>query len=179
MAGVSYVMIGMASNEGVTPIGQLNMNDLLLTPKLHLPLPPQNLVARPRLLERFATGANLPLTLISAPAGYGKTTLLSEWIAAAGSADRVVWVSLDEKDNDTRQFGRSYPCSSNGRQRSRPRLLGPAGQCGVSHPCPPARLGRRERVQGTLPGRHASPRTQTLINFLRKIPRQSPCSARY
>jgi LuxR family maltose regulon positive regulatory protein len=52
------------------------------------------------LVERLMHGATCPLTLISAPAGYGKTTLLSEWI----SNFNVAWLSLDEKDNDPMRF---------------------------------------------------------------------------
>ncbi|MGH3337373.1 MAG: AAA family ATPase, partial [Propionibacteriaceae bacterium] len=57
---------------------------------------------RPRLFERLNEGLNRRLTLISAPAGFGKTTLLSEWIA---SCEReAAWVSLDEGDNDLTHF---------------------------------------------------------------------------
>ncbi len=54
---------------------------LLLT-KLYIPPPRPELVPRPRLIERLNAGQHRKLTLISAPAGFGKTTLLSEWIAA-------------------------------------------------------------------------------------------------
>jgi LuxR family maltose regulon positive regulatory protein len=52
----------------------------LLTTKLHIPPVRPELVTRPRLLERLNAGLHHKLTLISAPAGFGKTTLLSEWI---------------------------------------------------------------------------------------------------
>ena len=77
----------------------------LLTSKLHLPVPRAKLVSRPRLLARLDEGLRCKLTLISAPAGFGKTTLLSEWIVAFKPDDvvaqyRVAWLSLDESDNN-------------------------------------------------------------------------------
>jgi LuxR family maltose regulon positive regulatory protein len=76
----------------------------LLATKLHVPPPRPDLVPRPRLLRRLEEGLHLGhrLTLVSAPAGFGKTTLLSSWVA---SADRsVAWLSLDEGDNDPAFF---------------------------------------------------------------------------
>ena len=74
----------------------------LLTTKLYIPPVRPDLVPRPRLVERLNAGLDGKLTLISAPAGFGKTTLLSEW--AAGCGRPVAWVSLDEGDNDTARF---------------------------------------------------------------------------
>ena len=63
------------------------------------------LVARPRLSERLSRGAESALTLVSAPAGFGKTTLLAEWLAAAPADGRsVAWLSLDQRDNDPALF---------------------------------------------------------------------------
>jgi LuxR family maltose regulon positive regulatory protein len=76
----------------------------LLSTKLYIPPPGPNLVHRPRLVERLDEGLHLgkKLTLVSAPAGFGKTTILSEWVA---SADRPVgWITLDESDNDPIRF---------------------------------------------------------------------------
>lgn len=70
----------------------------LLSTKFFVPRPRSNLVTRPRLIERLNTGLDKKLTLIAAPAGFGKTTLLSEWIPK--SPRRVTWLSLDEGDND-------------------------------------------------------------------------------
>jgi len=63
-----------------------------------------NLVSRPHLVKRLATGLEGPLTLISAPAGFGKTTLFSEWRAADGASTSVAWLSLDANDNDPLRF---------------------------------------------------------------------------
>jgi LuxR family maltose regulon positive regulatory protein len=64
-------------------------------------------VPRPRLIERLNAGLDRKLTLISAPAGFGKTTLLSEWIHRKGVVTaplHVAWLSLDEGDNDPAHF---------------------------------------------------------------------------
>jgi ATP/maltotriose-dependent transcriptional regulator MalT len=62
-------------------------------------------VARPRLSERLSRGAESALTLVSAPAGFGKTTLLAEWLAVAAAGGRsVAWLSLDQRDNDPALF---------------------------------------------------------------------------
>jgi LuxR family maltose regulon positive regulatory protein len=70
----------------------------LLATKLHIPPARPNLVARPRLLERLDQGLAARLILLSAPAGFGKTTLLSAWLAGLPSS--ATWVSLDTGDND-------------------------------------------------------------------------------
>ena len=77
----------------------------LLETKLHVPRWRRSLVARPRLSERLSRGAESALTLVSAPAGFGKTTLLAEWLAAALADGRsVAWLSLDQRDNDPALF---------------------------------------------------------------------------
>jgi LuxR family maltose regulon positive regulatory protein len=76
----------------------------LLSTKLYFPTTRPNLVARPHLIERLSTGLRGPLTLISAPAGYGKTTLLSEWRSRVGHDVPVAWLSLDAGDNDLNRF---------------------------------------------------------------------------
>jgi LuxR family maltose regulon positive regulatory protein len=77
----------------------------LLATKLFVPSTRANLVVRPRLFERVEAGLQQKLTLIAAPAGFGKTTLLSAWRAtAAGSALPFGWVSLDSADNDPLRF---------------------------------------------------------------------------
>lgn len=82
----------------------------ILATKLYRPPPRPNVVARPRLLERLNEGLRQnqslrferKLTLISAPAGFGKTTLVSEWIN--GGAHPITWLSLDKDDNDPARF---------------------------------------------------------------------------
>src|ERR671931_591198 len=74
----------------------------ILATKLYIPPPPPKDVLRPRLMERLNEGLHRKLTLISAPAGFGKTTLVSEWAAISGC--RVAWLSLDEGDSDLTRF---------------------------------------------------------------------------
>ncbi len=77
----------------------------LLATKLYIPRARSNLVPRPRLIERLAGGLTRPLTLISAPAGFGKTTLISEWRTSdAGHDFPLAWLSLDADDNDPTRF---------------------------------------------------------------------------
>ncbi len=78
--------------------------DLLLRTKLCIPPPRPNLIARPRLTARLNDGAMRKITLVSAPAGFGKTVLLSEWSRLGGRP--VAWLSLDESDNDPVRFWR-------------------------------------------------------------------------
>ena len=77
------------------------MVDLLRT-KLYIPPPRSKIVLRPSLIERLNEGMHCKLTLISAPAGFGKTTLVSEWVAVCERP--VAWLSLDEGDNDPIRF---------------------------------------------------------------------------
>jgi LuxR family transcriptional regulator, maltose regulon positive regulatory protein len=78
------------------------MSAPLLAAKLYIPAPRPNVVLRPRLSARLNEGLHRKLTLISAPAGFGKTTLLSEWVAACQRP--AAWLSLDEADNDPHAF---------------------------------------------------------------------------
>ena len=74
----------------------------LLRTKLYIPPPRHEQVRRPRLLERLDAGLRCKLTLVSAPAGFGKTTLVSEWMT--GCSRPAAWLSLDESDNDPTRF---------------------------------------------------------------------------
>jgi LuxR family maltose regulon positive regulatory protein len=81
----------------------------LLTTKLHMPPPRSGLVKRPRLVERLDGGLRQDhrLTLIAAPAGFGKTTLATEWLYSKNkqvSSCSIAWLSLDEGDNDPARF---------------------------------------------------------------------------
>ncbi len=78
----------------------------LLTTKLYIPPVRPELVPRPHLIERLNMGLRTAckLTLVSAPPGFGKTTLLSAWIRDYAPRLRVAWLSLDESDNDPARF---------------------------------------------------------------------------
>ncbi len=82
------------------------MSTPILATKLYIPPPRAKAVRRPRLIERLNEGllaGRAPgVTLISAPAGFGKTTLIGEWIAICGLP--VAWLSLDEGDSDPTRF---------------------------------------------------------------------------
>ncbi|MDQ3811721.1 MAG: tetratricopeptide repeat protein, partial [Chloroflexota bacterium] len=89
----------------VTSPGQKVRGDPLLETKLYVPRRQRGLVARPRLTERLNRGAEAKLTLVSAPAGFGKTTLLAEWLAGPAPHERsVAWLSLDQSDSDPASF---------------------------------------------------------------------------
>ena len=91
----------------------------ILATKLYIPPPRPKKILRPHLVERLNEGLQCKLSLISAPAGFGKTTLVSEWISSLthsplplreapgeipGMGVRVAWLSLDEGDGDPARF---------------------------------------------------------------------------
>ncbi len=78
------------------------MSTSVLATKLYRPPPRPSVVRRPRLVEQLQTGLSGKLTLLSAPAGFGKTTLLSDWLAS--STQPVAWLSLEEADADPIRF---------------------------------------------------------------------------
>ena len=81
------------------------MANPLVETKLYLPMPRRRLVTRPRLSGRLSRGSDARLILISAPAGFGKTTLLTAWLAAMDTETRsVAWLSLDESDRQPATF---------------------------------------------------------------------------
>lgn len=88
--------------QAVIPAQGLTEATGLLATKLHAPSPRQSRVPRQRLLSKLNAGLSRPLTLISAPAGFGKTTLATQWNAEHGLP--VAWVSLDSDDNDPARF---------------------------------------------------------------------------
>lgn len=75
------------------------MASQLLATKFYAPRPRSGLVLRPKLTERLLGGTHSKLTLISAPAGFGKSTLLAEWLAAQGEGSITAWLSLDPDDD--------------------------------------------------------------------------------
>jgi LuxR family maltose regulon positive regulatory protein len=77
----------------------------LLQTKLYIPRSRRGAVGRPRLLERLRRGADSKLTLLSAPAGFGKTTLLAEWLDDPAADGRsTAWLSLDPSDSQALSF---------------------------------------------------------------------------
>ncbi len=80
----------------------------LLATKFFIPSSRLGVVSRPRLIKQLDQGLHCKLTLVSAPAGYGKTTLVSEWVKPLSLDDqlkvRISWLSLDENDNDSSRF---------------------------------------------------------------------------
>lgn len=74
----------------------------IVSTKLYIPPPRAKAVPRPRLIERLHEGMHRKLTLISASAGCGKTTLVSEWLA--GCPQPAAWLSLEEADSDPARF---------------------------------------------------------------------------
>src|SRR5437868_1675908 len=73
-----------------------------LVTKLRVPQPPARLVRRPQLVERLQQAMERPLTLIAAPAGFGKTTLLSTWLEHTSLP--AAWLSLEHDDDDLTRF---------------------------------------------------------------------------
>jgi LuxR family transcriptional regulator, maltose regulon positive regulatory protein len=83
------------------------LQDQLLATKFYIPSSSHALILRPRLLELLMKTFECPLTLVSAPNGFGKTTLLSNWIQSLPpERARVAWLSLDEGDNEPVLFWR-------------------------------------------------------------------------
>ena len=85
----------------------------LLRTKLQIPQVTTGLVLRPRLLARLDGGLARPLTLVCAAAGFGKTTLVSSWLASlpeagANTAVPAAWLSLDAGDSDLPAFLRGF-----------------------------------------------------------------------
>src|SRR4030095_9880491 len=104
------------------------MSTPILATKLYIPPPRPKVVPRPRLIERLNEGLHGKLTLISAPPGFGKTTLICEWVASGTEGEgvraepaaaslspqssatqrvpgtRAAWLSLDEGDSDPTRF---------------------------------------------------------------------------
>jgi LuxR family maltose regulon positive regulatory protein len=82
-------------------VGEVAARAVLLATKLHVPAIGAQLVHRAALLDALSEGRRRKLTLLSAPAGWGKTTLLAQWALGAGDEDqRFGWLSLDRSDND-------------------------------------------------------------------------------
>ena len=76
----------------------------LLQTKLFRPPLRSSLISRQRIINKLDAGIDGKLTLVSAPPGFGKSTLVSEWLSQAPVGYGVAWLSLEESDNDPTQF---------------------------------------------------------------------------
>lgn len=95
----------MAKAEIILPAaGKGSAGDTILATKIHVPRARSAVVARYRLLQRLNEGLERGFTLISAPAGFGKTTLVASWLRDQGLGVDVAWMSLDKQDNDPIRF---------------------------------------------------------------------------
>jgi LuxR family transcriptional regulator, maltose regulon positive regulatory protein len=90
------------SEQGTAPGMRSDALTPRLSTKLHRPLPRAHLVRRPQLAARLTQGVLGPLTLVSAPAGFGKTTLLAQWLAESDMP--VAWLSLEPGDSEPVRF---------------------------------------------------------------------------
>jgi ATP/maltotriose-dependent transcriptional regulator MalT len=97
---------------------------VLITTKLHVPRMRSGMVSRPRLVARLVGGRERKLALLCAPAGWGKTTLLSEWLASPEEPREFAWVSLDPADGDPGRFWNYViaRCARSGRTSAKPHL---------------------------------------------------------
>ena len=122
----------------------------VLATKLFAPARRPQLVARPRLAEQLdaTLDAGHRLTLVSAPAGFGKTTLLSDWLAhleRTPTDTRVAWLSLDAGDNDLARLLTHLVAAlaTQPASRSTPAVL--RVRCPARRPPSPDRAGQRRR----------------------------------
>ena len=95
----------MAKRPAATSFGvAASERDVLLATKLYLPRPQPGFVPRPRLLDQLDEALARGLLLVCAPAGFGKTALLADWVRRGGRP--VGWLSLDAGDSDPARFWR-------------------------------------------------------------------------
>ncbi len=107
--------------------GDVSQPNQPLTTKLYIPPTRADIVSRPRLIERLYQGLSCKLTLVSAPAGFGKTTLISEWLS--GLDRPSAWLSLDGGDNDLARF-LTYVMAALQNIDATPSTLPPSGASG-------------------------------------------------
>ncbi len=86
----------------IVPVSSGPLPDMLLATRIHVPRPCLRLVHRPRLIRRLQQSLDKTLILLSAPAGFGKSTLLSDWLASC--AVPAAWLSLKPQDNNLACF---------------------------------------------------------------------------
>jgi ATP/maltotriose-dependent transcriptional regulator MalT len=137
-----------AAPEAAVAEAATSERDVLLATKLNVPGLRPDLVPRPRLAQRLDEGQGRGLVLACAPAGYGKTVLLAEWIRRG--RHRVAWLSLDAGDNDPARFWRHAVAALD---RTRPwisermgPLLGPLCDAVTGRPGSQALLEEAERA---------------------------------
>jgi len=110
-SGTGMLPTELAVSGSRAPVGSSAAagGDALLLSKLSVPVRRHTLVARTSLSARIEDGLERRLTVISAPAGFGKSTLLSTWAAASASGSHLVaWLSLDSRDDDPARFWRYF-----------------------------------------------------------------------
>jgi LuxR family maltose regulon positive regulatory protein len=95
----------------------------LLATKPHVRRTRRGLVPRPRLVDRLAEGLAAELTVVCAPAGFGKTALLADWARRGGRV--VAWLSLDEGDSDPVRFWHHVAAALGGVRAGVGQRLGP------------------------------------------------------
>jgi LuxR family maltose regulon positive regulatory protein len=126
----------MAEPPAATPsVVAAAERDVLLATKLHVPGPQPGFEARPRLVEALDDGLARGLILACAPAGYGKTVLLADWVRRGERP--VAWLSLDAGDNDPARFWRHVVAALD---RVRPGIAERAGPL-LGPPAPPSFVG--------------------------------------
>ena len=96
--------IGEPAEQDATGHADGHEPAVLLATKLHVPRTSDRLVTRSALVNALEQGVSGKLTLLIAPAGWGKTTLLAQWVAGHAARDRVAWLGLDRADNDPARF---------------------------------------------------------------------------
>ena len=107
----------------------------VIATKLHIPRMRRGMTMRPRLTRRLRRSAEAMITLVSAPAGFGKTTLLTEWLGETSNVDRcIAWVSLDPADNEPASFWTYVSATLEG---AVPSVTSAAADSSTLHPWPP------------------------------------------
>ena len=124
--------------------------DALLATKLHVPRARHGLVPRPRLVDRLTEALAGELTVVCAPAGFGKTALLADWARRSGRP--VAWLSLDAADNDPVRFWRHVAAALGGMRAAAGQritaLLGPPPSCPPPVTC---WRGRMRSIRSSVP----------------------------
>jgi LuxR family maltose regulon positive regulatory protein len=114
----------------------------LVESKLHPPLARPGTVARTVLVDRLLAASAVPVVCMVAPAGYGKTTLLAQWVQAKRS--RVGWVSVDQRDNDPAVLLTYVAVALDRLEAIDPRVMG-----GLAGPCA-SMVGAVARLAGAV-----------------------------